>query len=515
MFPLALKTGTHFLWAPFTPKHSSRIVNNWSQLQKGLKKGTLINKFNNGARNAQPQANGFYHNWPEIYGEKGDSDIMVNCPYPLNAANPLLKYDVALGNYLINIQNLLFTVKGVLESDQPDPSNFDYPFIEDPKAGRAHFEGLVAPATVVNGVIQTNVPKNYATLGFSTDSFNLNNHYFGQINPVLTGGKVWGYLRVGDNTFTDSLGIMLLNGIYTRQKPNQSKNPRIAREGLSEVYSEMMKWFNSIGCEKIIIDQTNDVFGGSTCLLYLSEFMGTDRKAYHQEIVPKSTDKQLISNTQAAVVNNASKNQEQVAYHLYVDLNEKLYLGSVFKGNRNNSKEVLFLTDIMSISAGDASPNFFLGHSGKGDLGSNTHFHLIGCVDGREFGFGDFPFFPVNHNPISKNQNLVDKQGNPIPPFFMAKDIGSFFGFYKGRHSQIRQNKGIQPIATPIKGSSRGNALPMSFETTVFPDFGFTPPIRPPIPGWKKLHSFPPNPNDPSTWMFTYLDAAILYALEN
>lgn len=105
--------------------------------------------------------------------------------------------------------------------------------------------------------------------------------------------------------------------------------------------------------------------------------------------------------------------------------------------------------------------------------------------------------------------------GDPVSPFFIGKDIGSFFGYWTKRNlSQIRQNKGIQPVATAIKGTSGGNALPISYETTLFPDFGFTPPIRPPIPGWTSLHSFPPNPNDSSTWMYTYLDAAILYAGE-
>ena len=153
---------------------------------------------------------------------------------------------------------------------------------------------------------------------------------------------------------------------------------------------------------------------------------------------------------------------------------------------------------------------FFLGHTGKGDLGSNRCFHLVGCVDGREFGFGDNGgCFPVNVNSVSANKNLINMNGDPVSPFFIGKDIGSFFGYWTKRNlSQIRQNKGIQPVATPIKGTSGGNALPISYETTLFPDLGF----KPPIPGWRSLHSFPPNPNDPSIWMYTYLDAAILYA---
>ena len=46
---------------------------------------------------------------------------MVNCPYPVNYYNPLFRYDAALGNYLVNVHNLVFTIRGVLEPDQPDP----------------------------------------------------------------------------------------------------------------------------------------------------------------------------------------------------------------------------------------------------------------------------------------------------------------------------------------------------------------------------------------------------------
>src|SRR5206468_5073790 len=79
---------------------------------------------------------------------------------------------------------------------------FGYPFIKDPSAGRAHFEGLVIPANVVNGFIRPNVPPNYASMGFyHDDTLNLNAHYFGQINPALTGEKIIGYLYKRDSRF--------------------------------------------------------------------------------------------------------------------------------------------------------------------------------------------------------------------------------------------------------------------------------------------------------------------------
>ena len=51
----------------------------------------------------------------------GGLQNMVNCPYPVNYYNRLFRYDTALGNYLVNVHNLVFTIRGVLEPDQPDP----------------------------------------------------------------------------------------------------------------------------------------------------------------------------------------------------------------------------------------------------------------------------------------------------------------------------------------------------------------------------------------------------------
>ena len=211
----------------------------------------------------------------------GGLQNMVNCPYPVNYYNRLFRYDTALGNYLVNVHNLVFTIRGVLEPDQPDPvTTLSYPFIRDPSAGRAHFEGLVVPANVVNGVIRPNIPPNYASMGsYHDDTLNLNAHYFGQINPALTGGKIIGYLYKRDSRFMDPNVYMDSRGVYAPENPNTSQNPRIFRESLSAVYSKMMQWFNSIGCEAIIIDQAGNL-GGEPDVLSIAEFMGSDRQLY-------------------------------------------------------------------------------------------------------------------------------------------------------------------------------------------------------------------------------------------
>jgi len=184
----------------------------------------------------------------------------------------------------------------VLHAD-PDPRDpvigLKYPFIKDPSAGRAHFEGLVIPANVVNGVIRPNIPANYASMGsYGNDTLNLNAHYFGQINPALTGGKIIGYLYKRDSRFLDPHIYMDSRGVYAPENPNTSQNPRIFRESLSAVYSKMMQWFNSIGCEAIIIDEVGNL-GGDPDVLSIAEFMGADRQLYFTYNVFKDPQKHL------------------------------------------------------------------------------------------------------------------------------------------------------------------------------------------------------------------------------
>jgi hypothetical protein len=465
--------------------------------------------------------NWYYHNFfdygPVISGlgieKTGGLQNMVNCPYPVNYYNRLFRYDTALGNYLVNVHNLVFTIRGVLEPDQPDPvTTLGYPFIRDPSAGRAHFEGLVIPANVVNGVIRPNIPRNYATMGsYHDNALNLNAHYFGQINPALTGGKIIGYLYKRDSRFMDPNVYMDTRGVYAPENPNTSTNPRIFRESLSTVYSKMMQWFNSIGCEAIIIDQTGNL-GGEPDVLSIAEFMGSDRQLYFTYNVFKDPKRQPRNYLRSDTVAQAAR-QFQGSQYLNVSLNEKLYPGSVFRG-----KKVVFVSDIFSRSAGDIAPNYFIGEGNRaGDLGNGTQASIVGCLDGREFSFISVSnSFPSNNNQTSTSNNLVDRHGNRVSPFTFNIDWGGYFLRYSDKQmSMLRQNRQIKPVRTPYSGTSGSNALPISFEQTVFPDFGFTPITRPFIPGWATLHPKPPTPSDPTTWTYLYLDAAISHAIND
>jgi len=514
-------TATHVERNIYTEPGSCRLIDTFDNLQTALKNGSANGSFGDSVRYGQPFVSWYYHNFfdygPLISGlgieKTGGLQNMVNCPYPVNYYNRLFRYDAALGNYLVNVHNLVFTIRGVLEPDQPDPvTTLSYPFIRDPSAGRAHFEGRVIPANVVNGVIQPNIPPNYASMGsYHDDTLNLNAHYFGQINPALTGGKIIGYLYKRDSKFMDPNSYMDSRGVYAPENPNTSQNPRIFRESLSTVYSKMMQWFNSIGCEAIIIDQGGNL-GGEPDVLSIAEFMGSNRQLYFTYNAFKDPQRQPLNYLRSDTVAQAARHF-QASQYLDVSLNEQLYPGSVFKGTK-----VVFVTDIFSRSAGDIAPNYFIGEGKRaGYLGNGTQASIVGCLDGREFSFiSVFNSFPSNNNPTSGSKNLVDKQGRRVSPFTFNVDWGGYFLRYSDKRlSMLRQNAQVAPVRTGYSGTSGSNALPISFEQTVFPDCGFTPMTRPFVPGWTTLHPKPPTPSDPATWTYLYLDAAILRAIND
>jgi hypothetical protein len=272
----------------------------------------------------------------------------------------------------------------------------------------------------------------------------------------------------------------------------------------------MMQWFNSIGCEAIIIDQTGNL-GGEPDVLSIAEFIGSNRQLYFTYNVFKDKQRQPRNYLRSDTVAQAAEHF-QGSQHLDVSLNEKLYPGSVFKGTK-----VVFVSDIFARSAGDIAPNYFIGQGAHaGDLGNDTQASIVGCLDGREFSFISVAnSFPSNTNSTSASKNLVDKQGKPVSPFTFNIDWGGYFLRYSDKQlSMLRQNTQIKPARTSYTGTSGSNALPISFEQTVFPDFGFTSMTRDFIPGWTTIHPKQPTPSDPTTWAYLYLDAAILEAIK-
>ncbi len=196
---------------PFTKELSAQVVDTFEEARKSqneLQEQRIIDS---------THLNSLYHNFVVITGY--DAATLVNSPYPLNGDNELLEYDVALGNYLVNVHNLYYSPQGL---------------------------ALIAPASIIDGVNQATPPPGYASLGdFSYTYGNINGYYFGEVNPKLTAGKKVGYVYMASCNF---------------------------RKG---AFSEMIKWFRAKAIDSLIIDFAANFGDNQVALSELAECMPT------------------------------------------------------------------------------------------------------------------------------------------------------------------------------------------------------------------------------------------------
>ena len=64
---------------------------------------------------------------------------------------------------------------------------------------------------------------------YHDDALNLNAHYFGQVNPALTGGKIIGYLYKKDSKFMDPIVIWIAVALCPRESKHIKKSPHFPR----------------------------------------------------------------------------------------------------------------------------------------------------------------------------------------------------------------------------------------------------------------------------------------------
>ena len=94
----------------------------------------------------------------------------------------------------------------------------------------------------------------------------------------------------------------------------------------------MMQWFNSIGCEAIIIDENGNL-GGEPDVLSIAEFMGSNRQLYFTYNVFKDKQRQPRNYLRSDTVAQAAEHFQGSQY-LDVSLNEKALPWLRLQGNK-------------------------------------------------------------------------------------------------------------------------------------------------------------------------------------
>jgi hypothetical protein len=173
---------------------------------------------------------------------------------------------------------------------------------------------------------------------------------------------------------------------------------------------------------------------------------------------------------------------------------EKVIPKSVLYGTPKRTANVIIITDINAVSAGDIFPNQFIGDNEDGELGVYTKAYIIGNIDGRLSGaINGFRFTPVktpDEAAIYYNSNIYGKYS--IPPFSYQNDFIFSLLYANTKKSISYFQKETNPVVL----------IPHDF-SVVYSDIGYLPPTI------CYLNNIKPNKNDPSTWQDSYFENAI------
>lgn len=521
------RVSQHNLFLGYFAPHSVFLFDSWDELKNAAATnnywGSSTFPGNNviETRTNQAVPSGFYNNVAAVgSGAMGRGVTTYNDPFGLTQL-PGSRYDynIVLANYIVKPKNLYWAIAGTPTGrTQFNPVEVGYkPAIPGPEA--AEFVGTLGDMQVVDGKpIPQNPNPTYYTLFSSfllpnADFRNSNGYYVGLIDPSLTNGKRVGYLRWIDEHGFDPYKYMG-NSTFP---PNVPKTVKYGREAYSQVVSNFTRYLQTdLDCDAVILDWRSNSGGITATEFNLAEFFGDDRAAFTALWTKKDEGFSPLVNLadplKFSSYNNFIAQDAQSFARFYVRQNEANYgPGAVFRGTADRPKKVVVLTDNAAESAGDVLPHLFLGENLDGNLGSYTSCKIIGDIDGRLKGSAS----KLNPMPVSEFNNIYySSDGLPFSPIYYVADSTtkiSINGLTNIFFNQ--QSDRVAPDFAPcLRGTAGGAPLPNDWETTVWPDIGLI--------GVKKGHfssqivKCEPCFNDRSTWRDTWLEEAILEAIE-
>ena len=444
-----------------------------------------------------------YRTWDlnNRFGLKPLEDFTVSGP---------LWYNIPRQNYVVDVKVPYYRCTG---SSKTHPDNLFAAFIYG-QPGCDSFESILVNYTDLPSTdyhfYNAEAPLNagspfgsdYATLSAEDLDLWKSLMHVGRINPAYTGGQSIGYFRVGDFLFDDFFGFSVQSEFAP---PEDTGSYRSTREAKAKIISTIFKYMvTDLAVEHIIMDHRSNLGGFADGVITLREFVGADETILDGSLaaVADSGNAPLVNTSAFDYVSQLPLEQsERVA----PSLSESFYPGSVFTGG-----EYIFMTNYLAASAGDLSPNMYLGPAFDKDIGNGVNVQIFGDLDGRLAGSA------CDGNSIASSSNgarLRDVSGNPLSPTLndrfdcdyevVTRSDGTF------RHNR---NPALQPDCAPsLTGLSGGCALPNDEETLLYPDLGYVPNPRPRLVGDARPQT--PTPANRDEWRDAWLEQAIEAAL--
>lgn len=357
---------------------------------------------------------------------------------------------------------------------------------------------------------------NYADPDGFYDIFYYNYFVYGLVKTSLTPGKKVGYIFTqGENPFVDD---SFLNWPFLTRTDVQQDAPNAAYLGPSCVrYLPAFKYFNAQGCDAVIIDNRSN---GGGFPGVLEGMFGGDRNSPEARWLapnnPPTFEGPLYSLTGAVgygnVVGELQTLKTEGSY-----IQSKYGSDSVFKGSLGDNKKVVLLNGSYAYSGGVIRSHFLLGDNNDGNIGSYTKCKIVGLNKSYMPGASQPSYYRAPNTYLPNPElNLGDAYFNlglaPESNQYVATKVLPN-GTYQFA-TEISAANAVGELSTttyPYTGAVGNRALPMSVETTVYPDFGFCANDRPILPGWTGPQQ--PDKNDYTTWRDRWFETAIQEAL--
>lgn len=511
MFIFDVRYSTHSAFSAFLPAvgNEQQIVETFEELDL-LLDGFLVFFINNRIRDVFPKGSGIYTNGNLILGRFPSPEspyvrrnyVPINNPFRfLPLPGNLWDYNVAF-NYLVpdTIRNLYWTLEG--PATLPIQQFAGLVYLGDPTIGR-NFTSVISPFGVEppGGVFYLSgsfIP------GFNPYDAQL--LFGGLVNPDFVGGRRIGYIRIGTFNLDDPFLIMERRELGPPGFPETSRSNY---EALMKVLSPFFQYvFTTLAVEDVILDICNNNGGSFGATNSVPQFFGTDRQgeAPRTFIGADYNFGPLIDALDFDTANDAYRQNQVIPYgQLKPSLSEQFYPGSVYKNGR------LFIqTSLQAGSGADLFPHYFLGDALDKNIGNGVTVKMFGEISGRLLGstLGEY-----NPTLTGTGYRLTLPDGTPIVPYVMAVENSSI-----GITTVKPEPTTLVNVVPQLKLDSDASGIfppgPWNddFENTVYPDYGFIPPIYPPLPG--DTRSSPnSDPTNPALFRYIWLEVTLRNAL--